>query len=244
MPPGRRHAGAKSAIATYLNYIIITSPPFLPSASSQSATVRNFVRDQRSGTAGAGSTSSSSGANASGSSLDASTDISKVAIFDPENKFVAYSGAFPEGVREVFAEWGEVYVLTNDSKLSRLVERPTMEKLGVLFSKNLCRCSFHLPSFSALYPADFGNADLLAVSLARTSGLEEGEVAEIYRKYGDHLYDKGDFDGAMQQFIKTVGKVQPSYVIRKVSAILTVPCRHVQSSGTGLRAQSGSDTLF
>ena len=110
----------------------------MPSASSQSATVRNFVRDQRGGTASAGSNSSN--ATPLGSSIDASTDISKVAIFDPENKFVAYSGAFPEGVREVFAEWGEVYVLTNDSKLSRLVERPTMEKLGVLFSKNLCGC--------------------------------------------------------------------------------------------------------
>lgn len=57
--------------------------------------------------------------------------------------------------------------------------------------------------------------DLLAVGLARSSGLEESEIAEIYRKYGDHLYQKGDFDGAMQQFIKTIGGVQPSYVIRK-----------------------------
>jgi Tfp pilus assembly protein PilF len=58
--------------------------------------------------------------------------------------------------------------------------------------------------------------DLLAINLARSSGLEEGEIADIHKKYGDHLYDKGDFDGAMQQFIKTIGKVQPSYVIRKV----------------------------
>ena len=86
-------------------------------------------------------------------------------------------------------------------------------------------------------------ADLLAVSLARTSGLEEGEVAEIYRKYGDHLYDKGDFDGAMQQFIKTVGKVQPSYVIRKVRAIRSEPCRHVQHSRYPLSTPDGADTL-
>lgn len=58
-------------------------------------------------------------------------------------------------------------------------------------------------------------SDQLAVGLARSSGLEESEIAEIYRKYGDHLYSKGDFDGAMQQFIKTIGGVQPSYVIRK-----------------------------
>lgn len=118
------YEGSKSAVTSYMNYLIITSPPFMPSASSQSATVRNFVRDQRSATATP--------------SYDTSTDISKVTIFDPENKYVAYSGAFTEGVREVFCEWGDVFVLTNDSKLHRLVERPTMEKLGVLFSKNLC----------------------------------------------------------------------------------------------------------
>ncbi|KAK9896216.1 hypothetical protein P389DRAFT_76246 [Cystobasidium minutum MCA 4210] len=174
------YEGSKSAVTSYMNYIIITSPPFMPSASSQSATVRNFVRDQRSA--------------AAVPSYDTSADISKVTIFDPQNKYVAYSGAFTEGVREVFCEWGDVFVLTNDSKLHRLVERPTMEKLGVLFSKNLY---------------------LLAVGLARSSGLEESEIAEIYRKYGDHLYSKGDFDGAMQQFIKTIGGVQPSYVIRK-----------------------------
>lgn len=53
-------------------------------------------------------------------------------------------------------------------------------------------------------------------------------MAEIYKKYGDFLYHKGDSDGAMQQFIKTIGKVQPSYVIRKVSCardeIRSVPC--------------------
>ncbi len=46
--------------------------------------------------------------------------------------------------------------------------------------------------------------------------MSEAEVADIYAKYGDHLYGKGDFDGAMSQFVKTLGFVQPSYVIRKV----------------------------
>lgn len=58
--------------------------------------------------------------------------------------------------------------------------------------------------------------DLLAINLSRSSGLDEEQIAEIYKKYGDHLYDKADFDGAMSAFIKTIGIVQPSYVIRKV----------------------------
>jgi hypothetical protein len=56
----------------------------------------------------------------------------------------------------------------------------------------------------------------LAVGVARSQGVEESGIADIYRQYGDHLYTKGDFDGAMQQFIKTLGHLQPSYVIRKV----------------------------
>lgn len=126
------YEGSKSAISTFHNYIVITSPPFVPTASSHSATVRNFVREQRA------APSSSSSTSASAAAFDTSTDIAKVTIFDPENKFVAYSGAFPEGVREVFYEWGDVFVLTNDSKLTRLVERATQDKLGILFSKNLC----------------------------------------------------------------------------------------------------------
>jgi len=31
---------------------------------------------------------------------------------------------------------------------------------------------------------------------------------------------KGDFDGSVAQYIKTIGKLEPSYVIRKVSFLL------------------------
>lgn len=57
---------------------------------------------------------------------------------------------------------------------------------------------------------------VLALNLAKTQGLDESSVADIHRQYGDHLYSKGDYDGAMQQFLQTIGHLQPSYVIRKV----------------------------
>lgn len=56
----------------------------------------------------------------------------------------------------------------------------------------------------------------VALNLASTQRLDESSVADIHRQYGDHLYSKGDYDGAMQQFVQTIGHVQPSYVIRKV----------------------------
>lgn len=60
------------------------------------------------------------------------------------------------------------------------------------------------------------NLFTLAITLARSQNVAEGGVADIHRRYGDYLYGKGDFDGAMDQFVKTLGFLQPSYVIRKV----------------------------
>jgi len=37
----------------------------------------------------------------------------------------------------------------------------------------------------------------------------------IFRKYGDYLYQKGDYDTAMQQYLRAVDNTEPSQVIRK-----------------------------
>jgi hypothetical protein len=76
---------------------VIVSPPFIPSASAASATVRHFVARSP----------PNSGEN----------DITKVTIFDPENKYVAYSGTFLHEVREVISQWGQVYILTSDGNV-------------------------------------------------------------------------------------------------------------------------------
>ena len=75
-------------------------------------------------------------------------------------------------------------------------EKPTQDKLDILYRKSLY---------------------LMALSLAKTQGLDEATSADIHKQYGDHLYIKGDYDGAMQQYVQTIGHVQASYVIRKVS---------------------------
>ncbi len=40
-------------------------------------------------------------------------------------------------------------------------------------------------------------------------------MAEIRRRYGDHLYAKHDYDAAMAQYAATIGFMEPSYVIRR-----------------------------
>lgn len=97
-----RPAGHKSSVHTHLNYLVIVSPPFVPTATSASATVRNLWRNE---------------------SISGNADLTKVTVFDLENKFVAYSGAFQEGVRQVISQWDQIYILPNDGKVDLLVFR-------------------------------------------------------------------------------------------------------------------------
>lgn len=126
------------------------------------------------------------------------TDIARVGIFDLTLNVVTHSSAVESGVHSLFCEFGDVFVLANNGVLSRLTEKSTPAKLDLLYARNL---------------------HLLAITLARSAGCDDAEVADIKRRYGDHLYTKGDYDGAMAQFLQTVGFVQPSYVIRKVRLI-------------------------
>ncbi|XP_046759735.1 vacuolar protein sorting-associated protein 11 homolog isoform X3 [Gallus gallus] len=114
-------------------------------------------------------------------------------IYDLCNKFIAYSSVFDDVV-DVLAEWGSLYVLTRDGKIHVLQEKDAQTKLEMLFRKNLFE---------------------MAINLAKSHHLDSDGLSEIFRQYGDHLYNKGNHDGAIQQYIRTIGKLEPSYVIRK-----------------------------
>lgn len=105
-------------------------------------------------------------------------------------------------------------LLINSRQLSRLQEKPTAAKLDMLYRKSLF---------------------LIALNLGKTQNLDQASVADIHRQYGDHLYSKGDYDEAMKQFVKTIGNIQPSYVIRKVGGqekAMNLPNNPVPSSLT------------
>ncbi|XP_062869801.1 vacuolar protein sorting-associated protein 11 homolog [Trichomycterus rosablanca] len=128
-----------------------------------------------------------------GSRETSPTEKHVLTIYDLDNKFIAYSAAFGDIV-DVLAEWGSFYVLTRDGKMFMLQEKDTQTKLEMLFKKNLF---------------------VMAINLAKSQHLDNDGLSEIFRQYGDHLYIKGDHDGAIQQYIRTIGKLEPSYVIRK-----------------------------
>jgi hypothetical protein len=55
-----------------------------------------------------------------------------------------------------------------------------------------------------------------AINLAQKSGMDAQQQNVIFRKYGDFLYQKADYDGSMQQYLKAIDNTEPSQVIRKV----------------------------
>lgn len=56
----------------------------------------------------------------------------------------------------------------------------------------------------------------MAINLAQKAGVGAAQRNIILRKYGDYLHRKGDYDLAMQQYLKAIDNTEPSQVIRKV----------------------------
>lgn len=132
------------------------------------------------------------------SSEKTSHDMERVAmniitIYDISGRFIAYSSPVP-AISQVFGEWGSLYLLTTDGRLLYLRERDTQTKLEMLFKMN-----------------QFTHA----IELAKSQQYDEDALAEIFKQYGDHLYKKGDHDGAIAQYIHTIGRLEASFVIRK-----------------------------
>ncbi|KAK7235658.1 hypothetical protein SO694_00066189 [Aureococcus anophagefferens] len=81
---------------------------------------------------------------------------------------------------------GEVCAASNGS-LVRFDEKPTPEKLDVLFRMNM---------FAT------------AIQVGAAARLRPGAIMEIYKMYGDHLYKKCDWTGAVEQYADRYGKLK------------------------------------
>lgn len=124
---------------------------------------------------------------------DPSTRRVHLDIYDIKNKYIAHSSLIP-AIQEIFNEWGQLFVICTNGQVIVFREKDTQTKLETLFRKN---------QFS------------LVIDIAKSHQYNEDALADIFRHYGDHLYRKGDYEGAIQQYIKTIGRSEPSYVIKK-----------------------------
>lgn len=114
-------------------------------------------------------------------------------IFDVQNKFVAFTAPIKPVVALV-SDWGLLFALTEDNRLCQLTEKDIQTKLDMLFRKNFYD---------------------VAVKVAKSQHYDEEGLIDIFRQYGDHLYSKNDLTGAVENYSKTIGHLDPSYVIRK-----------------------------
>lgn len=128
-----------------------------------------------------------------------STAQDRLTVYDIHNKFIAYSTVQPfPPILDVLCEWGILYIITGATKEERKVfvlhEKDMQAKLKDLFKKSMFD---------------------LAINLAKSQQYDPDGLIDIFRQYGDHLYSKRDYEGAIAQYMKTIGRLEPSYVIRK-----------------------------
>lgn len=116
-----------------------------------------------------------------------------MAVIDVVNKFIVFKKEV-EPIASIFVEFGTCYLVTADKKLYHLDEKDLQSKLSSFFEKNL-------------YDT--------AVKIAKHNQYDAEGLADIFKQYGDHLYSKGNFSGAVEQYIKTIGFLEPSYIIRR-----------------------------
>lgn len=87
----------------------------------------------------------------------------------------------------------------NNDQIYRYREKSLQQKLEILYQRNLY---------------------ILAINLAQKIGVDTFQQNAIYRKYGDYLYQKGDYDTAMQQYLRAIDNTEPSQIIRKVGILV------------------------
>ncbi|EAA08178.5 AGAP002665-PA [Anopheles gambiae str. PEST] len=114
-------------------------------------------------------------------------------VIDIQNKFIVFTSPIEE-VSAILTEFGTCYILTEGKQILHLDEKDLQSKLNVLFKKNLYD---------------------IAVRIAKCNQYDAEGLAGIFKQYGDHLYSKGDFAGAVEQYAKTIGYLEPSYVIQR-----------------------------
>jgi hypothetical protein len=84
-------------------------------------------------------------------------------------------------------------VFTSGGSLVTLTEKGTTEKVNLLVQKNLYSAAIFVAYADPSY--------------------ETADITSLYRRHAEYLYRKGDYSGAIDQYIHTIGSLEPSHVI-------------------------------
>jgi len=129
-----------------------------------------------------------------GTQAESILNSSTFTILNTDLKFVAHSETLSSQVNTIFTIWGDIFSLGMDGRLYRYHEKTFQQKLETLYQRNLY---------------------VLAISLAQKYKADPVQQNVIFRRYGDYLYQKGDYDTAMQQYLRAIDNTEPSQIIRK-----------------------------
>ncbi|KAJ5568059.1 hypothetical protein N7450_010545, partial [Penicillium hetheringtonii] len=168
--PSYAFESSKTSINSFRDYVALVCPP--RPESSKGETLRKY------------------GVNTAGDILGATT----FTLLDTDLKFIAHSETLNSPMKNIFMEWGDLFLLTTEGKIFRYREKSFQQRLEILYERNLY---------------------ILAINLAQKIGIDTLQQNAIYRKYGDFLYQRGDYDTAMQQYLRAIDNTEPSQVIRK-----------------------------
>ena len=135
---------------------------------------------------GGGGSSAVGGAKSSPTSIvqQGSDELSQsqvkhvLTVFDVANKFVAFTAPV-KPVKALLSEWGLLFAITEDNRLFQLTEKDIQAKLNLLFKKNFYD---------------------IAVKIAKSQQYDEDGLVDIFKQYGDHLYTKGDYSSAIDNY--------------------------------------------
>ena len=118
----------------------------------------------------------------------------KFTIIDPDLKIIAHSESLSSQIAHIFSAWQSIFLVTQDGKVLRYHEKPFSQKLELLYQRDYY---------------------VLAINIAQKEGVDPMQQNVIFRRYGDYLYSKGDYDTAMQQYLRAIDNTEPSQIIRK-----------------------------
>lgn len=189
----------------------------------------------------------------------------QLTVFDLDTKCVTYTAILGAGVEALWTSSSDalafssepaefVSILTPHEQLFRLEGKTLKDMLEQLFRSNLYLLAVQLVRARAIrfpharLPMLTPSAMLIPLRPQdrRVVAPADMLIADIYRRYGDHLYANSDFEGAMLQFIKTIGVVSPGYVIRKFldAQRLQFLTRYLQALHTRGLANADHTTLL
>ena len=155
-----------------------------------------------------------SGKTGSGFVLVASTDSKSrrdaVDLYDPYNKLVAFHLLLSPGHTAIRAAGvttlptrcadgslqsgrSSAVIFTSGGSLVTLTEKDTSEKVNLLVQKNLYSAAIFVAYSDPSY--------------------ETEDITLLYRRHAEYLYRKGEYGGAIEQYINTIGSLEPSHVI-------------------------------